>query len=66
VCTGWNRNADRCANAVMHQESQSSARSAQTQSIHRQVPEEEKVMMQAKYRDDKIRRQMEEEKEKPT
>ena len=58
--------ADRIANAVMHQELQGSAGSSQTQSIHTQMAEEAEEMMQAKYRDGRIRRQMEEEEEKST
>ena len=54
----YEQEADRIANAVMHQERQGSAGSSQTKSIHRQVPEEEEEL-QGKYRDDKIRRQME-------
>jgi len=61
----YEQEADRIANAVMHQERQGSAGSSQTQSINRQMPEEDKEKMQAKYHDDKISRQMEEEKEKP-
>jgi hypothetical protein len=61
----YEQEADRVANAVMHQEQQGSPGSSQAQSIHRQMPEEEEKL-QGKYRDDKIRRQMEEEKEKPT
>jgi len=49
----------------MHREQQGSAGSSQTNSIHRQVPETEEVMIQAKYRDDQIRWQVEEEQEKP-
>ena len=61
----YEQEADRIANAVMHQESQSSAGSSQAQSINRQMPEEEKDKLQGKYRDDMIRRQMpEEEKDK--
>jgi len=56
----YEQEADRVANAVMHQEQQGSSGSSHTQSIHRQMPEEEEEMMQAKYRDDQIRRQMEE------
>ena len=48
----------------MHREQQGSAGSSQTQSIHRQMLEEEEKL-QAKYRDDEIRRQVEEEEEKP-
>jgi hypothetical protein len=48
----------------MHREQQGSAGSSQTQSIYRQMPEEEEKL-QAKYRDYKIRRQVEEEEEKP-
>jgi len=61
----YEQEADRIANAVMHQEHQGSAGSPQAQSIHRQMPEEDKEKMQAKYHDDKISRQVEEEKEKP-
>ena len=61
----YEQEADRIANAVMHQERQGSAGSSQTQSINRQMPEEDKEKMQAKYHDDKILRQVEEEKEKP-
>src|SRR5262249_4585459 len=61
----YEQEADRVASAVMHREQQSSAGSSETSSIHRQMPEEETDKMQAKYRDDKISRQMEEEKEKP-
>lgn len=60
----YEQEADRVANAVMHQEQQGSAGSSQAQSIHRQMPEEEEKL-QGKYRDDKIRRQVEEEEEKP-
>ena len=49
----------------MHREQQGSAGSSQTQSIHRQMPEEEEETLQAKYHDDKISRQVEEEEEKP-
>ena len=61
----YEQEADRIANAVMHQERQGSTGSSQTQSINRQMPEEDKEKMQAKYHDDKISRQVEEEKEKP-
>src|SRR5215813_5536111 len=61
----YEQEADRVANAVMHQERQGSAGSSQTQSINRQMPEEDKEKMQAKYHDDKISRQVGEEKEKP-
>jgi Na+-transporting NADH:ubiquinone oxidoreductase subunit NqrF len=61
----YEQEADRIASAVMHQETQSSAGSSQAQSINRQMPEEEEEMMQAKYRDDKIRRQVKDEEEKP-
>jgi Domain of unknown function (DUF4157) len=57
----YEQEADRIANAVMHQES--SASSSQAQSINRQMPEEDKEKLQGKYRDDKIARQMEEEEE---
>ena len=60
----YEREADRVASAVMHQE-QGSNGASQAQSIHRQMPEEDKEKMQPKYHDDQIRRQMEEEKEKP-
>jgi Domain of unknown function (DUF4157) len=60
----YEQEADRIANAVMHQERQRSAGSPQAHSIHRQMPEEEEKL-QGKYRDDKIRRQVEEEEEKP-
>jgi hypothetical protein len=60
----YEQEADRIANAVMHQEQQGSTGSSQTQSINRQMPEEEEKL-QGKYRDDKIRRQVEEEEEKP-
>ena len=62
----YEQEADRVASAVMHQEQQSSAESSQTQSINRQMPEEDKEKLQGKYHDDKIRRQVEEEEEKPT
>jgi len=61
----YEQEADRIANAVMHQEHQGSAGSPQAQSIHRQMPEEDKEKLQGKYHDDKISRQVEEEKEKP-
>ncbi len=61
----YEQEADRIAIAVMHQEHQGSAGSPQAQPIHRQMPEEDKEKMQAKYHDDKISRQVEEEKEKP-
>src|SRR5262245_5326795 len=61
----YEQEADRISNAVMHQERQGSAGSPQAQSIHRQMPEEDKEKLQGKYHDDKIRRQVEEEKEKP-
>jgi hypothetical protein len=47
------------------QEADRSAGLSQAQAMNWQVPEEEKDKLQGKYRDDKIRRQMEEEKEKP-
>ena len=59
----YEQEADRIANAVMHQE-QGNTQSSQGESIHRQMPEEEEKL-QAKYRDDQIRRQVEEEEEKP-
>jgi Domain of unknown function (DUF4157) len=62
----YEQEADRIANAVMHQERQGSAGSSETQSIHRQMPEEDKEKLQGKYHDDKISRQTEEEEEKPT
>ena len=61
----YEQEADRIANAVMHQERRGSFGSSETNSIHRQMPEEEEELMQAKYRDDQIRRQVEEEEEKP-
>ena len=61
----YEQEADRIANTVMHQEQHGSAGSPQAQPIHRQMPEEDKEKMQAKYHDDKISRQLEEEKEKP-
>ncbi|MCM3901774.1 MAG: hypothetical protein ND866_08720, partial [Pyrinomonadaceae bacterium] len=61
----YEQEADRVANAVMHQELQGSAGSSQAQSIHRQLPEEDKDKLQGKFRDDQIRRQIEEEEEKP-
>jgi hypothetical protein len=64
-CDQYEQGADRVANAVMHREQESSAGLSQTQTTHRQVPENEEEMMQAKYRDDKIRRQVKEEEEKP-
>ena len=39
---------------------------SRTQSIHTQMAEDEEEMMQGKFRDDQIRRQMEEKEEKPT
>ena len=62
----YEQEADRIANAVMHREQQGSTGSSQAQSMQRQMPEEDKDKLQGKYRDDKIRRQMEEEEEKPT
>jgi hypothetical protein len=59
----YEQEADRVANAVMHQEHQSSAGSSPAQAINRQMPEEDKDKLQGKYHDDKIARQMEEEKE---
>jgi hypothetical protein len=61
----YEQEADRIANVVMHQEQQGSAGSAQMQSINRQIPEEDKDKLQGKYRDDQVRRQVEEEEEKP-
>jgi len=61
----YEQEADRVANVVMHQEQQGSAGSSQTQSINRQMPEEDKDKLQGKFRDDQIRRQVEEEEEKP-
>jgi hypothetical protein len=60
----YEQEADRIASAVMHQERGGSA-GTQGQSIHRQMPEEDKDKLQGKFNDDQIRRQMEEEKEKP-
>jgi Domain of unknown function (DUF4157) len=60
----YEQEADRVANAVMHQE-QGSAGSSQAQSMQRQMPEEDKDKLQGKFRDDQIRRQVEEEEEKP-
>jgi hypothetical protein len=62
----YEQEADRVASAVMHREQQGSAGSSQTQSIHRQVPEEDEEKMQAKLREGQIGRQMEEEKDKIT
>jgi hypothetical protein len=62
----YEQEADRIANAVMHQEQQGSAGSSQAQSIHRQMPEEDKDKLQGKFGDDPIRRQLDEEKEKGT
>ena len=62
----YEQEADRVANAVMHREQQGSAGSSETNSIHRQVPEEEEEMMQTKLRNDMVQRQAvpEEEEEK--
>jgi len=62
----YEREADRMASAVMHQEHQGSAGSSHLQSVNRQMPEEDKDKLQGKFHDDKIRRQIEEEKEKAT
>jgi hypothetical protein len=62
----YEQEADRVANAVMHQERQGSAGPSQGQSIHRQMPEEDKDKLQGKFRDDQIRRQLEEDKDKLT
>jgi hypothetical protein len=59
----YEQEADRIANAVMHQEQQGSAGSSETNSIHRQMPEEEKDKLQGKFRGDQIRRRVEEEEE---
>jgi hypothetical protein len=62
----YEQEADRMAHAVMQQESKGSSASYPAESIHRQLPEEDKEKLQGKYHDDKISRQMEEEEEKPT
>jgi hypothetical protein len=62
----YEQEADRMAHAVMQQESKGSSASYPAESIHRQLPEEDKEKLQGKYHDDKIGRQMEEEEEKPT
>jgi hypothetical protein len=59
----YEQEADRIANAVMHQGQKNGA--SQAQSINRQIPEEEKEKLQGKYQDGKIARQMEEEEELP-
>lgn len=56
----YEQEADRVAAAVMHQERQGGLGSTQSASIHRQVPEEDEDVMQAKYRDDELPRRMEE------
>lgn len=61
----YEQEADQIANAVMHREQQGNTQSSQTNSIHRQMPEEDKDKLQGKFRDDRISRQMEEEEEKP-
>jgi len=43
-----------------------SAGSSHLQSVNRQMPEEDKDKLQGKFHDNKIRRQIEEEKEKAT
>ena len=53
----YEQEADRVANAVMHQEQQGSAGSSQAQSIHRQMPEEEEDKMQPKLSNDSLQRQ---------
>ena len=62
----YEQEADRIASAVMHQEQQGSTGSSQTNSINRQMPEEDKDKLQGKFRDDQIRRQVEEDKDKLT
>jgi hypothetical protein len=57
----YEQEADRVANAVIHQEGTGNAGAAQA--INRQMPEDDKEKLQGKYHDDKIARQMEEEKE---
>jgi hypothetical protein len=60
----YEQEADRMASAVMQRELKGSSASSPAESIYRQMPEEEEEL-QAKYRDDKIARQMEEEEEMP-
>jgi len=61
----YEQEADRTANAVMHREQQGSAGSSHAQSLNRQMPEEDKEKkLQGKFRDDQIRRQVEEDKDK--
>ena len=56
----YEQEADRVATTVMHQEQQGDAASRPPAAIQRQVPEEdEKKMMQPKYRDDEPLRRME-------
>ena len=56
----YEQEADRVATTVMHQEQQGDAASQSPAAIQRQVPEEdEKKMMQPKYRDDEPLRRME-------
>jgi Domain of unknown function (DUF4157) len=61
----YEQEADRMAGAVMQRELRGNGGSSRTESIHRQMPEEDKEKLQGKYHDDKISRQVEEEKEKP-
>jgi hypothetical protein len=53
----YEQEADRMAHALMQQESKGSSTSSPADSIHRQVPEEEEEMMQAKFRNDLVQRQ---------
>jgi hypothetical protein len=62
----YEQEADRMAHAVMQQESKGSSASYPAESIHRHLPEEDKEKLQGKYHDDRIRRQVKEEEEKPT
>src|SRR5499427_337231 len=58
----YEQEADRMAGAVMQRELRGNGGSSRTESIHRQMPEEDKEKLQGKYHDDKISRQVEEEK----
>jgi len=61
----YEQEADRMASAVMQRESSANSAASPAESIHRQLPEEDKEKLQGKYHDDKISRQMEEDEEKP-
>ena len=57
----YEREADRMASAVMHQEQHGSAVSSQMQPISRQMPDDDKDKLQGKFGSNELQRQLEEE-----